>query len=106
MDEVLLSEVRPAIALWSLVIMVVLVWTIFCIISRAKQVKYSKKDKEKVMRIFYSVISFLFLWIAVLPFFIYGACGVLPDIQGWFLTIIALMFAICVLLNIKSRRKK
>lgn len=105
MDEVLLSEVRSAIAVWLVVAMAVLVWAVFYL-SCAKQRERRKKYKEKGMKVFYSVIFFIFMWIAVLPFFLYGACGELPSIQGWALIIIALIFAMYALLNIKSRRRK
>ena len=106
MGEVLLSEARPVIALWFVMLMVVLVWAVFYFIAHTKKFAINRKAKEKGMRVFYSVISFVLIWMAMLPFFICMVFGEKPDIQGVFFAIIVFLLAIGMLLNLKSRRRK
>jgi len=106
MEDVLLSEVRPVIMSWASVAVIILLIAIFYLSFNAKKSASKSKARDKELKIFYSVIAFIFFWIAMLPFFISGAGGVAPDLLEWSHAVIVSFYAVFALLLLRDRNKK
>jgi len=106
MENVLLSEVRPVIYLWSLVAGFVLLGALIYQITMAEKYKHSDAVRRHGTKIVFVALTFVLLWSALLPFVVCMYCGVSPDIQEWSFFVIVGCLALYILLASKSSRRK
>ena len=106
MENVLLSEVRPVIMSWAAVAVVVLLMAVIFLTLARKKSDIKSKSIRRELKIFYSVIAFIFFWIALLPFFIAGACKQIPDLSEWSHAIVVTLYAVFALLLLRDVSKK